>query len=409
MSPGWWIVCTHFTIQFFATGFFVYSLPLLFEPAIATFETDRTTVNLLPSAASLVGLVVAPLAGPLVDRWSAKALMGLGTAGVILGLLGMSLAPNVLAFVALGALLFGAANVLVGPMTGSAVVSRWFTASRGRALGVAAIGTSAGGILLPNVLALGLESVGWRTTLQGVALATTLIGLPLVLFRFWDRPADLGLEPEPATDAASAAAAASPPVGPDPSSTTGGILAQPRFWLFSLGLSVFLAVYSATVANLGQFGSDRGLAPDQIAALVSGIAIAGIVGKLGFGALADRMPLKLGLYLAIGATLAALGLFSIGTDFPVLALGALCLGLAAGGILPVWNAMVAALFGVANFGRAMGLMSPVISLIVAPAFPLAGAVRDATGSYVPAFQGFGAALVVAVLLLLPLRIERPAP
>ena len=38
------------------------------------------------------------------------------------------------------------------------------------------------------------------------------------------------------------------------------------------------------------------------------------------------------------------------------------MGLAAGGILPVWGALMAAIFGVANVGRSMGLQAPIISL-----------------------------------------------
>ena len=407
MFAGWWVVGTHFTVQFFVTGFFIYSLPLLFEPVIQAFGTDRTTVNYLPSLAALIGLFVAPLAGPLVDRWSAKGLMLIGAVAMIVGLVAMSLATRIAVFVGVGAVLFGAANILLGPMTGSAVVSRWFTASRGRALGIAAIGTSAGGILLPILMGHALETVGWRQAMQGVALASALVGVPLLLFRFWNHPEDRGLSAEPHADGRAAAPAASGGDVTDPASTTRGILGRRDFWLFAIALGIFLAVYSATLANLGQFGGDLALEVDQIAGLVSLIAIAGIFGKLAFGYLADRIPLKLGLYAAIGATVVALVILSLQPSYPGMVLASIAFGLAAGGILPVWNAMVPAIFGVSNFGRAMGLMSPVISVLVTPAFPLAGYVRDVSGSYVPAFQGFIGALALAALLLLPLRVALP--
>ena len=90
--------------------------------------------------------------------------------------------------------------------------------------------------------------------------------------------------------------------------------------------------------------------------------------------------------------------------------GSALMGLSTGGMLPVWNAMVPPLFGLANFGRAMGLMAPVIALTVTPSYAVAGYVRDLTGSYVPALQGGIAILVLAVLLLLPIRFGgNPAP
>ena len=128
-----------------------------------------------------------------------------------------------------------------------------------------------------------------------------------------------------------------------------------------------------------------------------------MLGKLGFGEMADRMPLKLGFLAAIGATASALVVLLAEPGFWVLAVTMLLLGMSTGGILPVWNALVPRLFGVANFGRAMGLMGPVISLVTIPVYPLVGAVRDATGSYAAVFQGHLVALAVAVLIVIPLR------
>jgi hypothetical protein len=49
-------------------------------------------------------------------------------------------------------------------------------------------------------------------------------------------------------------------------------------------------------------------------------------------------------------------------------------------------------------------MSPVIGLLVTPGYPAVGAIRDATGSYVLAFQICVGVLVLAALLLVPLRV-----
>jgi len=185
---------------------------------------------------------------------------------------------------------------------------------------------------------------------------------------------------------------------------------MPAFWFFSLCLGLFLAIYSATLANLGQIGADFGLGKLQIAPLVTTLAVFGIVGKLGFGYLADRIPLRVGLWAAIGFSIGALAIFTLGPGLPGMIAGSALMGLSTGGMLPVWNAMVPPLFGLANFGRAMGLMVPVIGVVVTPAYAIAGYVRDTTGSYVPALQGGIVVLVLAMLLLLPIRIgAKPSP
>lgn len=79
------------------------------------------------------------------------------------------------------------------------------------------------------------------------------------------------------------------------------------------------------------------------------------------------------------------------------------MGLAAGGMLPVWGAMVAAAFGVASYGRVMGLIMPIISVCTFPGPILAATSMDRTGSYTLAFQAFVGSIGLAALLLLPLR------
>jgi len=398
MFQGWWIVGTHFTAQLFVTGFFVYSLPLLFPVVISEFATDATTVNLLPSTVSLLGLVVAPVAGPLVDNWSAKGLMIIGTICMILGLLGLSLSQTIVQFVAVGAVFFSIAQALMGPLAGSAVISRWFTTTRGRALGIAAIGTSIGGMLIPKGLGLAISTIGWREGLQGLALLAAILVLPLVIFRFWNQPSDRGLQPEASSGSA----------GPMPSAgeiaTNREVLTRPAFWFFTLSLSFFLASYTAVLVNLGQFCSDLGLPAEAAPNLIFVLALCGIFGKLGFGYLADRISLKIGLIAAIGMTGFSLLLFSLEPSYPLMLLGAGVMGVASGGILPIWNAIVPAIFGVQNFGRTMGWMMPVIGVILTPSYLIVGGIRDSTGSYVLAFQVFLGVLVVAILLVLPLRV-----
>jgi len=133
------------------------------------------------------------------------------------------------------------------------------------------------------------------------------------------------------------------------------------------------------------------------------IAIGGMLGKLGFGSLADRIPLKVAFVAAIGATAGAIATLLVEPDFWGMVAAASLLGVATGGLLPVWNTLVPRLFGVANFGRAMGLMGPVIAVTTMVVYPIVGNVRDATGSYVAVFQGDLAVLALAVAIVIPLR------
>lgn len=401
MFQGWWIIATHFIVMFFATGFYTYALPLVVPAVIEELGSDASTINSLFSIVMILGAIVSPVAGPLVDRWSARGLLLIGVTSLVAALLGLSFVQSDIAFVIVGGVLLGIMGPLCGPMAGSAVISRWFTATRGRALGIAAIGTSIGGFVIPRSLGVAMETIGWRAGLRGLALVVVIVAVPLLLFRFWDRPEQRGLEAEAASEEGD-----SVNVSADEPMTSGEILRRRDFWLFTTGLSLFLACYMGTLANLGAYFSDAGIESGDAASLMSYVAAGGVLGKLGFGYLADRIPLKVGFGAAIVSTGAALFVLTLTPGYAGLALATFLLGVATGGILPVWNAIVPALFGLQNFGRAMGLMAPATSLVSAPTFLIIGFVRDSAGSYTPVFQGFIGVLVLALLAIVPLRVMR---
>ncbi len=85
------------------------------------------------------------------------------------------------------------------------------------------------------------------------------------------------------------------------------------------------------------------------------------------------------------------------------------MGLAAGGMLPVWGAMVGAEFGVASYGRVMGLMMPVIAPFAGAGPILAGLSVDMTGSYSMALRGFVGVLMIGAMLLIPLHLATDQP
>ena len=58
--------------------------------------------------------------------------------------------------------------------------------------------------------------------------------------------------------------------------TTREILGRLPFWLFSVSLALFIAVYTSTVFNLGLHFADRGLASGQASTLMQLVAVGGV-------------------------------------------------------------------------------------------------------------------------------------
>ncbi len=403
MFHGWWIVTTVFTVQLFMVGFASYGLPLLLVPVEDEFDCGMEKLSHAMIGMTALGMVLPLIVGPLVDRWSARGLMLIGVGALICGLLGLAWAPDEIAFGIAMSTLIAAAMTLLGPIVGSAVVSRWFTATRGRALGIAAMGTSIGGMVMAPLFGLGFETIGWRDSVRLMALAVAIFVLPLLIFALRNHPRDLGLEPE---SPARGASAAGPAAGPEADGllSTSEILRQPAFWVVSLCLAIFLGAYSGMLFSVPKFAADLGADSLARSKLTVALTVSGLIGKLAFGWAADRLSLKLGLWTAIGLTVGSVSMMASEPEFPVLLASAVVMGLAAGGILPVWGALMAAIFGVANFGRAMGLQAPIISLGAMAGFGVAGRVHGQTGSFVFAFQIYAGVLCLAILVLFALRM-----
>ncbi|MDZ7782207.1 MAG: MFS transporter [Halioglobus sp.] len=185
------------------------------------------------------------------------------------------------------------------------------------------------------------------------------------------------------------------------------MLKNRNFWLVALVLSVLFGVYTALLSNLVPFAVDLGISKDRGALLISVIALFGMLGKLIFGVIADNIDLRAGL--AAAAALVAIGLLLyLQGSYTMLLGGSVAIGLAAGGMLPVWGALLAKLFGSDNYGRVMGLMNPFIMPMTVIGSPLAGHIQDVTGSYRIAFIVFIAALLVAICMLPAIRMRQAA-
>ncbi len=396
MFYGWLLVGVAFLVLMVSSGSIMYSYSVVAVPLGAAFEASRMTMMLGITGMTLAGGLLSPFMGGLIDRGSLRLMMFLGAAGLASGYLLLSFATASWQVPIVYAALMMLGINLLGPLTTSTLLARWFTRRRGMALGIAAVGTSVGGFVFPPLVQWLIDSFEWRNALRILGLGSLLLTLPAV-WLVANRPADRGLHPD-----GDAPPASSGPLPPPLS--TAALLRERNFWLVAVSISLLFGVYSALLANLVPFALDVGSTADRAAFLISAMALAGIAGKLGFGAIADRVDLRAGLAASMALVITGVVFYVVGGSYSMLLFGSLSLGLAAGGMLPVWGALLAVLFGAANYGRVMGMMNPVIMPMTLLGPPLAGLVHDATGSYTGAFLGFVVALLAGLVLLPMIRM-----
>jgi len=393
-SPdGWYMVGGALLAQFFMVGFYSYSFSFLVLPLQEEFEASRTQVMYSMTASTLVSFLISPLAGVMVDRHSPRLLMAAGALVYGGGLLALSLLGGIWSFIALFAVAMAIANNFLGPLLINPVLARRFEASRGRALGIAALGQSIGGFLVPPLFVFLLEHFGWRVALQYFGAGVLFVLLPALLFSVRDMPA-------------SGATVAGAPVAnaPAPALGFGRILGCREYWLIGVPVGVLFCVISTVLANFSPYVLGNGFELADAGTLLMAAPVAGIIGKIGFGFAADRFSKKLLLLVAVALMFTGVCMLALLPTYWAIMAAIFCIGLASGATVPVWGALLPQVFGLQSFGRVMGAMMPLTTLLVTAGFAVSGFMHDATGSYVAMLALFAGMLALAGLLLAMLRL-----
>lgn len=403
MFYGWRIVAVALLAMAMSNGMMSYSYGLLVLPVGTEFGASRMQMMWGLTAGSLVTVLISPLAGSLMDRRSARMLYSIGAASLALAMLLIAASRNVWQFVLVFGLLMSVGGTLLGPIGTSTLVSRWFSKRRGRALGITAVGSSLGGLLMPLLVQTLIDAYGWRTACLWLAAIALLVMLPPVWLIVRNRPADLGLHP----DGEAEDPRASGTVSNAEAVHLPGLMTDITFWRIALAVGALMATFTVILANLVPFAIGHGVAAKQAAFLISTVSVAGISGKLLFSAFADRINLKGSLLTALAMLALPLAVLVWFHDYWIMVPAAASIGLASGAFLPAWGALLARIFGPLVFGRVMGRMQPIAIVMVMLSMPLSGYLFDLTGSYAATFLTMAGVTALAFVVLFPLRMARP--
>jgi MFS family permease len=400
---GWIVVALAILIYMLVVGATFGAFGLFVHPVSKELGLSRAEMNTAMILMNLGNAAVAPALGRVLDRFPVRRVflacaLCLGGGLAILGFSrSLWLSSAVLAVVLpLGYL--GA-----GTLTMSALVARWFTAQRGRAMALAAIGMSLGNATVTPIIGVLVEDLGWRTALiaSGAGIGLLLVALAFLLR---DRPGPgerEGGHPPVAAPTPSQVQAARP-------APVGALLRSPPFWSIGVSIAAALAVIQTIAITLIPLGQENGLTTVEAATLMSFIGGGAIVGALMLALIADRLDrvVLLTILLLLGAGLNAA--LPYANTYGRLAAIAGLLGVTSGSMPPVFFALLADRFGPASFGTARGLTMPAIAALGMGAVWFAGKTFDLTGSYDVVFQVFIIADLVAAGLMFATRFVGPA-
>lgn len=388
-----------------AVGMIAATYSLIAVPIAQEFQPSRMVLMLAMTVLSGTCAVLSPLIGNLMDRYSLRAMMVTGGLLLGLGYAGLSLAASFTHVLIVFGVLIAPANVLLGPVASTVLLSRWFVVKRGRAIGIAIAGISAGGFLFPMIIQGLLDTYQWREALQLLGLVLALWTIPAALLVV-NHPAEAGVQPDGAGEAL-------PQVQAEMQKTVVSplqVLSDPAFWMIAGTVAVVTSGMKGMITNLAPLVMDAGIDVSRAAALVSTYAGCSFLAKLTFAALADRLGPRILMSLALGGF--SLGLACLTQShlgYGVIALGVGLTGLLGGFMVPMESYLAPRVFGQHVVGRAMGLLTGAVLIALLCTPPLFGLIFDLTGSYKGIFWTFSLLALVTLLFVPSLRLHPRVP
>jgi MFS family permease len=378
---------------------FSYFLPFLLEAF-----SWRRDVTSLAATINMISLgLCGPLAGMFIVKYGAKRAIVMGNC---LGCLGFFLLSfhNHLWELFLGyGVMIGLAAGFGGMLASTTVLNNWFIKKRSFALGIFLGSGGLGGIFMGPAMMWLINTRGWRFTylcMSGMVLLFAII-LPALLIK--NRPQDLGQIPDGPDRPQSESNRASLPrrVGykTPVDFTAKEAMRTPTFWFliayFCMNMLAMGALMTHQVAYLFDIGISAALAA------IAGSIMTGVMSfaQFGTGYLGMRFSM---LSIAVSGEICKLigvAILVSTQELSVVFVAMAVLGMGFGAAFVATMNIFPNYFGLSNYPKIMGTARVFWAFIGGAGAPLAGLIRERTGSYLLAFYLAIGILAVGLICL----------
>lgn len=195
INYGWIVLAISSLCYFFSGPGQTYFISVFINNYIQDFGWSRSMISSLYSISTLLSGLLLFLVGRFADRNGQKK-----TIIIVAALLGVSCLWN--SFIASLWMLF--LGFFAGRLAGqgsmtllpSTVVPHWFVQKRALAFSIMSMGGVIGSAIIPPVNTWLISSFGWNIVWRIWAGLLSFFFIPIVIFFLFDKPQDLGLQPD---------------------------------------------------------------------------------------------------------------------------------------------------------------------------------------------------------------------
>jgi MFS family permease len=388
---GWRIVAVCLVASVFANALGLFGAGVYLH---ALVEQKGWSTGLVSGAITLFYVVSALLlipVGGILGRFGPQPIFALGISALAGGVaaIGQVAAPwqTYAAF-----LVMGVGWACLSMTAVATTLAPWFERHQGRAVSIASLGASVGGLAGVPVLLFGIDRLGFAATTTVGAAGALLLMLPLAAFVLKRRPQDMGLLPDGAAAASATTSARAATWNRRDALRTAALRSVMAGFGIGMMVQVGFVTHQVTLLSpaLGAAGTSIAVSVTAIAALLSRLVLARF---------ADQMSARTTAAVMMMVAAGALAAMAVWPMPAMLVAGSVLMGMTIGNVTTLAPIIVRREFGAAAFGAVYGVASCVIQLATALGPSFYGLLHDAFGGYrVPlllaATVDIGAALVV---------------
>jgi len=407
---GWYIVGVGILVNIAGTFAFSSTLSIFLKPITQELGVSRGAFSLIRSFEIGVAAMIVPLLGPWIDRHGGRGVLVLGVLMEGAGLLLSSQVQSFWQFVLVRCSLVIAGEALLGSLVINVTIAQWFVRKRGRAMGIANLGTGVAKFSIPLLAASLFVLIGWRGTWAVFGIVAPLLVVAPSLIFIRRSPEDIGLHPDGEAPIQSPTSSATrrdaSPAGQqatfasDKIWTRAEALRLPTFWLLVTTFGIAGVGIAGLNLHIFSYVTDIGYSPLIAASFMSTIALTQLGSTLVWGMLADRFDIR--KVSCVQFLIQGIGLVTATTSgqIQVAYLGFFLYGTGLAGSFVLREVIWANFFGRTSLGTVRGLSLFFSHLFAASGAPFFGFLHDRMGSYNVSFTIFSCALFTSAFLIL---------
>ena len=336
-----------------------------------------------------VRYLLAGMLGPIVGQWADRTLAPRLLLPIGVLMLGSSLSlvrwieHPLLFFLGYGVLgAFGSA--LLHLQFWEAIILKWFSRKRTRALVIANVGEASGPLIFPIAITGLVAIIGWRDAWFWYGIATIVVLLPFA-FLVRTRPEHVGQTVDNLPPLTSNSLSRHT-TQRDVSFRRAEAVRTRSFWLLAVAYTITGFSVTGFQSQWIPHFQDVGFSAAIAATAVSVYGASNIVSRLIWGALAEFFTVRFLLAShAIAAGIGVMILITLVTNPVTLIAWAIYQGLVLGSFFQLHTLLMTDYFGRMHIGSVRGLLQPPSSMSRAAGALAFAAMRDWRGDYAAAF------------------------